>query len=161
MAITKEDFRRVMSLFTTGVTVITTRLGDEYVGMTANAVTSVALEPMLFLVCMDTSATTHQALDQSGVFVVNILAEGQEDLSRRFAAKRQPGDDQLSGVAYHLSGSGCPILDGCLAFLDCRVTAAYPGGDHTIFLGEVQEGGVYNEGQPLVFYRSRYSRLAR
>ncbi|MFQ5879984.1 MAG: flavin reductase family protein, partial [Dehalococcoidia bacterium] len=160
MAVSKDEFRRVMGLFATGVTVITSRLDGEHFGMTANAVTSVSLEPMLFLVCVDHSATTHEAIAGSGVFAVNILSEEQEELSRRFATKRQLSENQMEGVAYHLSGGGCPILDGCLAFLDCRVADTCAGGDHTIFLGEVEEAGVYAEGRPLLFYRSRYAKLA-
>src|SRR3972149_5246138 len=83
--LTQQHFRRVMGQFATGVTVVTTRLGDEVHGLTANAICSVSLEPLLVLVCVDHAADTHPLLEKSGVFAVNILSHGQQDLSRLFA----------------------------------------------------------------------------
>ena len=159
MAAIKEEFRQAMGFFATGVTIVTSRIGEQFFAMTANAVASVSLEPLLLLVCVDKTALTYEALDKSGIFSVSILNEMQESLSRRFAIKPQPDENLLEGVGFRLGNLGCPIIDGCLAYLDCRVTAAYPGGDHTIFLGEVEEIGVQGTGRPLIFYRGGYTSL--
>ena len=154
------EFRRVMGRFATGVTIVTTRLGDELHGMTVNSVTSVSLEPPLVLVCVDRNADTHDILARSGVFAVNVLHREQLSLSEHFARKETEGAHRLDGFEYRSGATGSPILEGCLAYLDCRVTAQYPGGDHTIFLGEVVEAGHLREGEPLIFYQGRYSGLS-
>lgn len=160
MAASAEQFRQVMGQFATGVTVVTTRLGDELHGMTANAVTSLSLEPLLVLVCVDKAADTHDILSESGVFAVNILSHEQAELSTRFADKDSDAAHRLSEVPHRFAATGSPILEGCLAYLDCRVVAQYPGGDHTIFIGQVEDAAVAGEGSPLIFHRGRYSRLA-
>lgn len=159
MTISKDEFRQVMSLFATGVTVITSRVDDGMYGMTANAVTSVSLEPMLLLVCMDHNSVTYEVLKRAGVFGVNILSNAQEAISRRFAVKRQPGENQFEGLSYSLSQKGCPILEGSLGFIECKVATTHPAGDHTLFLGEVIGAEAMEEGLPLLFYRSRYAKL--
>lgn len=156
MAALKDEFRRAIGRFATGLTIVTTRLGDELHGMTANAVTSVSLEPLLLLVCVDKSADTHDILFQAGVFTVNILAREQEELSRKFATKREEGVPKLDGVSHRLGTNGCPILDGALAYLDCVTTHQYAGGDHTIFVGEVVDAKEISDGDPLVFYNGRF-----
>ncbi len=159
MAPSHQQFRRVMGRFATGVTVVTTRLGNEVHGMTANAVTSVSLEPPLVLVCVDKTADTHDILARAGVFALNILSRGQASVSEHFARKETEGAHRLDGFAHRPAMTGAPILDGCLAYLDCRVTAQHPGGDHTVFVGEVVEAGQLADGAPLIFYRGRYTQL--
>ncbi|MBI2912905.1 MAG: flavin reductase family protein [Chloroflexi bacterium] len=149
-----------MGRFATGVTVVTTRLGDELHGMTANAVTSVSLEPLLVLVCVDKTADTHDILAQSGVFALSILTLEQEALSNHFAKKETEGAHRLDGFPLQFGMTGCPILEGSVAYLDCRVVAQYPGGDHTIFVGEVVDAQEMEDGGPLVFYQGRYTQLA-
>lgn len=156
----KDEFRQVMGRFATGVTVVTTRLGEELHGMTANAVTSVSLDPLLILVCVDRAADTHGILDRSGIFAVNILSREQEHLSVHFARKETEGAHRLDDVPHRFGVTGAPIIEGCLAYLDCRVAQRYPGGDHTIFLGEVVDAKNVSDGEPLIFYRGRYARLA-
>ena len=155
--LTKERFRRVMGQFATGVTVVTTRLGDEVHGLTANAICSVSLEPLLVLVCVDHAADTHPLLEKSGVFAVNILSHDQEDLSRLFAGPTEEKMGRLEAMGYRTAVTGAPIIDGCLAYLDCRVVAAYPGGDHTIFIGRVEEAEIGEDSPPLLFFRGRYA----
>jgi len=155
--LTKEHFRRVMGQFATGVTVVTTRLGDEVHGLTANAVCSVSLEPLLVLVCVDHAADTHALLEESGVFAVNILSHDQEDLSRLFAGPTEEKAGRLEALGYRTAVTGAPIIDGCLAYLDCRVVAAYPGGDHTIFVGQVEEAEIGEDASPLLFFRGHYT----
>jgi len=154
---TKEHFRRVMGQFATGVTVVTTRLGDEVHGLTANAICSVSLEPLLVLVCVENSADTHPLLEQSGVFAVNILSREQEHLSRLFAGPTEEKAGRLEAMGYRTAVTGAPIIEGCLAYLDCRIVATYPGGDHTIFVGEVLEAEIGEDNPPLIFFRGRYT----
>ncbi|MGH9200070.1 MAG: flavin reductase family protein [Vicinamibacterales bacterium] len=139
---------------------MTTHLGDELHGMTANAVTSVSLDPLLILVCVDKTADTHDILSQAGVFTVNILGREQQELSKKFATKRDTGTQKLDGVPHKLGSNGCPILDGALAYLDCITSRQLDGGDHTIFLGQVVDARELNDDEPLLFYSGRFGRLA-
>lgn len=161
MSLDKNDFRRVMGYFATGVTVVTTALGDERHGMAANAICSVSLEPLLLLVCISRQSHTHPILAQSRVFAINILGEDQEELSRVFADSASPEAHRLSGVPHRIGATGAPILEDCIAYVECRVAATYPGGDHTIFLGHVQRMEIVREAPPLLFYRGAYKGLVR
>jgi len=145
-----------MGHFATGVTVLTTALGEELHGMTANAVCSVSLDPLLVLVCVNKQARTHPVLTKSGVFGVNVLGEGQEQVSRLFADDSADSEHNLTGLAYRRGVTGAPILEDCLAYVDCRVVATYPAGDHTIFVGAVEDVGVLRDGRPLIFFRGGY-----
>lgn len=159
MSVSKEEFRQVIGTFATGVTIVTTRSNGQFHGMTANAVCSVSLEPLLILVCVDRQNDTHKIISDGGVFALNILSADQEHLSRRFATKELQGAHSFDDLPYRLSTTGCPLLEGSLAFLDCRVVAAYPGGDHTIFIGEVQEVSSLKDENPLIFYKGKYATL--
>ena len=150
------DLRQALSQFATGVTVITSfRKSGELHGLTANAFTSVSLEPPLLLICVDKKADSYPCFDEVGVFTVNILATDQEALSRRFAVS---GGNKFEGVAYHLGGNGAPILEGTLGHIECRVTARHEGGDHTIYVGAVQEAET-REHKPLLFFRGGYREI--
>ena len=152
----QDDFRRAMGRFATGVTLITTRLGDELHGMTANAVTSLSLDPMLVLVCVDKTADTHDILAKAGVFAVNILNEEQAEISNRFAKKEFDGAHGLDDLPLAFGVTGAPIIEGALAYLDCRTGTEHHGGDHTIFIGEVAEARELSDAKPLIFYRGKY-----
>lgn len=152
------DFRRVLGHFVTGVTIVTTQDSlDRPVGLTANAFASVSLEPPLVLVCVDRTSNTHDVIAASGAFAVNILADGQEDVSRRFAAEGSAA--RFESVAWRRAATGSPILEGAIAWVDCRLEAAHDGGDHTIYVGAVI-GADASAGVPLVFHRGGYGRLA-
>jgi flavin reductase (DIM6/NTAB) family NADH-FMN oxidoreductase RutF len=153
MPIEKNQLRQVMGHFATGVTIITTFNKDGQMhGLTANAFTSVSLEPPLLLISVDKKAESYPAFEESKVFTINILADEQESLSRKFAVS---GGNKFEGVAYRKGGNGAAILDGTLAHIECTLYATYEGGDHTLYLGEIQEAEV-REGKPLVFYRGGY-----
>ena len=156
--IDRFEFRRVMGHFASGVTVVTTRLPDgKPCGLTANAVCSVSIDPVLLLVCVERGADSHDCIRDAGFFAVNVLPdEGGESLSRRFATWEV--DDKFRGVAYREERTGAPVLEDALAWIDCRVAEALPGGDHTIFLGAVQAADA-REGTPLVYYRGGYGRF--
>ena len=157
MPIEKNELRRVMGHFPTGVTVITTfsKAGVLH-GLTANSFTSVSLVPPLVLVCVDNRAESKPCFEETKCFTVNFLAEEQEDLSRRFATS---GIKKFEGVSYRLGANQAPILNGVLAYMECKVVAAYDGGDHTIYLGEIEQAET-REAKPLVFYRGGYRSLS-
>jgi flavin reductase (DIM6/NTAB) family NADH-FMN oxidoreductase RutF len=159
MAIEPTEFRRVLAHWATGVTVIATVTPEgEPRGMTASAFASVSLSPPLVLACVEQSADTFAALSSAGIFSINFLRTGMDDVARRFA-----GDDTASkfrDVAWHTGVSGAPVLDDALAWVDCRVHAVHEGGDHRIFIGIVLDGGTA-DGEPLLYYRGRYGIFAQ
>lgn len=156
MAIDSAAQRRIMGRFATGVTVVTTRYQGELVGLTANAVASLSLEPPLVLVAIDRASQTHPKLVASGCYAVNILSADQQELSQRFA---QRGPKDFSDLELTTAVTGAPILAGVLGWVDCRVTQILPGGDHDIFVGQIEAGGC-RDGRPLLFFAGRYGRLA-
>lgn len=162
MAVDPFEFRTIMGHFATGVTVITTREGDRLHGMTANAVSSLSLDPVMLLICVEKTTHAHDIIQASGVFAVNILTERQEALSRLFAKKSEPEVNSLRGQAYSMgAATGSPIIADCLAYMECRVRQVLDGGDHSIMLGEVVGEGVMNDDlQPLLFFRGGYRSLA-
>ena len=159
MPVDPQEFRSIIGHFVTGVTVITTAADGRLQGMTAHAVTSLSLDPVMVLVCVDKATHTHGILEQSGVFAVNILAEHQEDVSRLFAKRAEPEIGTLRGQPYEIGETGAPILSDCLAYLECRVKDVLIGGDHSIFLGEVVNERIVNDVKPLVFFRGKYHAL--
>ena len=137
MTIEKDFFRQVMGQFATGVTVVTTRSHEGLAGLTVNSFTSVSLDPPLVLICVDLYSTALPYIRASGTFAVNILTSEQETLSRCFATTSEERYEHFCYASYHIAATGSPILDGALAFIDSRIIAEYPGGDHVIFLGQV------------------------
>jgi flavin reductase (DIM6/NTAB) family NADH-FMN oxidoreductase RutF len=157
MPVEAAEFRRILGHWTSGVAVVTAMTADgEPRGLTANAVASVSLDPPLVLACVERTADTHVAIVTAQAFAINILAQDDERSARRFA-----GDDiadKFTGLAWHASITGAPILDGALAWIDCRLHTTYDGGDHSIFIGQVVAGDAH-EGEPLAYYRGGYARL--
>ena len=160
MPVDPDLFRGTLSYWASGVTVITSRRGDEVRGMTASAFSSVSLNPPLVLVCVDRAANTLDFIEKSGVFAVNILAREQEDVSRACASRKVEESRRLEGIPYHEEPTGSPVLDHAIGFLDCRVEHSYDGGDHVIFVGRVEAAGA-REGEPLLYYRAAYRSLAQ
>jgi flavin reductase (DIM6/NTAB) family NADH-FMN oxidoreductase RutF len=156
MAVDQALFRQLAGSFATGVTVITTGAEGSFRGMTANAFSSLSLDPPLVLVCVDKSAETLAVLKAAGRFNVNILSSEQEQLSRNFARKESPEAHGLTGIDYRLGELGLPVLNGSLAYLECEVVEQYEGGDHIIFVGEVTHGELGASEQPLLYFRGRY-----
>src|SRR5262245_35441279 len=151
-----KELRRVMGLFATGVTVLTTRDDDgRPYGLTANAVTSLSLAPPLLLICIDKNAESHPHFLTSRCFVVNILGEDQEDLSGRFA---KSGGDKFGGIPFSTNQDGVPVLEDTLAHLECRIIETHEGGDHVIHIGEVRHAEVRG-GKPLLYFQGRYRHL--
>ena len=152
------QFRQLLGRFATGVTVVTSRLPDgEPIGMTANSLASVSLEPPLVLVAVEKRHDMHTAMEKGTHFVFNILSDDQEALSRAFAASEK---NRFRGVSYRENQSGIAILDGVVAHIECEKQATVPGGDHTIFIGLVV-GGDATDRRPLLYYRGGYAGLSR
>jgi flavin reductase (DIM6/NTAB) family NADH-FMN oxidoreductase RutF len=148
-----ELFREVFGRFATGVAVITSAAATGSGGMTANAVCSLSLDPLLALVCFENNARTLPIVREAGRFGVNVLAAHQEEVARVFASK-MPESEKLDGVA-HRFHAGVPIIDGALSWVACELRELIAGGDHTIAIGEVLSMGL-GEGDPLVWYAGQY-----
>lgn len=158
---TSREFRDAVGAFATGINVITTRSDEVLYGMTANAFSSVSLDPPLVLVCIGTSSEGSEAVSGSGTFAVNVLSADQEPLSRFFSSKDRPrGGDAFRGVDHHEAVTGSPLLDGAAAQMDCRVAATHEAGDHLVFIGEVVALEVQTDAKPLVFHGGGYAQLS-
>lgn len=154
------DFRTALGAFATGVTVITTHGDAEAYGMTANAFSSVSLDPPLVLVCVISGTTGAETIERNKVFAVNVLGAHQEAISRYFASRERPkGRSAFATVPHFTAVTGSPILERVAAYLDCRLDAAHESGDHVIFIGEVVAIGVDKEVPPLLFHHGGYSVL--
>jgi len=150
-------YRSIIGRFATGVCVVTVEGPEGPVGMTANAVCSVSLDPLLLLVCFDTGARTLKVVRDGRRFGVNVLADHQQPLAALFASKL-PETEKFAGVPHRLH-DGVPVLEGVLAWLGCDLTELVPAGDHVIGIGAVHvaEAG---DGEPLVWYRGGYGAFA-
>jgi flavin reductase (DIM6/NTAB) family NADH-FMN oxidoreductase RutF len=149
-------YRTAISYFATGVTVVTSRGTAGPSGLTANAICSLSLEPLLMLVCLESSSRTLAAVRDSGRLAVNVLSQSQQALASRFASKAPEGK-KFEGVGYR-ELDGIPILDGVVAWLIGSVQDLLPGGDHQIGVAAVESVGSPG-GDPLVYYRSGYHSL--
>jgi len=156
MPVSKDEFRSAMSRFASGVTVVTTRdEAGQPSGITVSSFASLSLEPPLVLICIDKRTHIHSLLVEGRHFAVNVLAEDQEILSRRFASRDV---DRFSGTGYTDGVTGVPILNDVLTAIECRVVQVCTGGDHTIFIGEV-EHALVSDGKPLAYFRGGYAQL--
>jgi len=159
MSIDSLTFRRVLGQFATGVTVVTTEVEGKPIGFTANSFCSVSLDPPLILISIGTQNATYQAIKTSQKFAVNILAADQLAVARCFATNSPEKYEQFCSSAYHSEVTGSPVLDDALAWIDCRLFAEYPGGDHMLLLGEVQALGS-RPGIPMVFANGKYGEMS-
>jgi flavin reductase (DIM6/NTAB) family NADH-FMN oxidoreductase RutF len=145
--------RQFAGRFATGVAIIASRDGaGHFKGLVVNSVTALSLEPPLYLVCLDKASNTLQAIAESGVFSINFLSADQIDVSKHFASKTP---DKFAAMQVCCGPGGAPLIEGALASCECRVTAVYPGGDHEIVVGAVDQVRI-GEGEPLLFYRGAY-----
>jgi flavin reductase (DIM6/NTAB) family NADH-FMN oxidoreductase RutF len=155
MPIDDAQFKLAMSHFATGVTVVTTELGGTLYGLTVTSFASLSLHPPLVLVCVEKSVKSHDAIATSRKFAVNVLAAQQSGLSDRFASR---GADKFTGVEWHDGTLGVPLIANALATIECRLHGQLPGGDHSIFVGEVVSVAS-RDGNPLVYFRSGYHQI--
>ena len=156
---TPDALRTAMGLFPTGVTVVTTGRGEATEGMTANAVISVSLDPLLLLVSVHKDARLNQRIKEEGYYAVNLLADDQEGLSRLFASPdRSSGLPAVNSLGGAYGRTGAPLAAGALAAVECELAAVYPGGDHDLFLGRVvavRMGGTRKD--PLIYHEGGYT----
>lgn len=155
-----QAFRMHMRRYPTGVTVITSHAGDVHHGMTANSVTTLSLEPPSYLICVKKDARLHPVIEAAQHFCVNLLAADQGAVSATFANIDLTDDERWETVSFRDSGIGARVIDGCTGYAECKVTASYDGGTHTIYIGEVMRLEAGEEKPPLVFYGGRYRELA-
>lgn len=156
-----ETFRSVMGSFATGVTVLTFP-GEEH-GMTANAFSSVSLDPPLLLVCIDHETTSYELLQNREVdsFCVNMLAASQHHLGEYFADMRDLDESPFDSEPTESAVSGAPIFTDSLAFADCEIWDSTVAGDHTIYIGEVKDAGILDdEADALTFFRGSWGSLS-
>lgn len=151
-----DEFKKAMRCFSSGVTVVTIRDGNTLHGITVSAFSSLSLEPPLVLVCVDKVASAHDAFARAGRFVVNILAESQEDVSNCFASR---AEDKFEKAKWHDGVLGVPVIDGAFGVVECVLHDSLPGGDHTIFLGRVVASSA-SDGKPLLYGQGGYRRQA-
>lgn len=156
MPIDDAEFKRAMSHFASGVTVVTTEHQGKPYGMTVASFASLSLRPPLVLVCIEKSVKSHDAIRDAGKFGVSILGAGQAEISNRFASK---SEEKFSGLTTRRGKLGIPFIEGCLCAIECRLHAHFDGGDHSIFVGEVADL-VIRVGEPLLYYQSGYHRIA-
>lgn len=161
MTIHSTTFKNTMSRFASGVTVITTHHQGELHGMTASSFCSVSLDPPLVLVCVARHLYSHQLIEKSGVFAVNLLAANQLDWGMRFAGMNPEIEDRFAGIEFKAAVTDSPVLPGTLGWVDCKLRHAYDGGDHTIFVGEVVAGETSQDDDPLLYYNRAWRQLAR
>jgi flavin reductase (DIM6/NTAB) family NADH-FMN oxidoreductase RutF len=153
-----DAFRSVLGRFASGVTVLTTRTGTTDVGMTVSAFCSLSLQPALVLACLDKNSDLHHLLPRGQRVVFNILSSSQEALSRRFS--EEEGSRRFDGVGLHRDPHGVAVLEDVLAWIEAVIVDQHDGGDHSIFIGEV-DGAASSDLRPLLYYRGGYAELER
>jgi flavin reductase (DIM6/NTAB) family NADH-FMN oxidoreductase RutF len=157
VGVDSDSFRRALAQFASGVTVVATRsAAGEPLGLTVSSFCSVSLHPPLVLVCIDHRSDANLGMRESGHFAVSVLAEGQEDVSRRFAAT---GRAKFEGFAFAEGRHGLPLVPGALAHVQCRVRSFHDEGDHALWVGEVIALATH-PGRPLVYHAGAYRKLA-
>jgi flavin reductase (DIM6/NTAB) family NADH-FMN oxidoreductase RutF len=155
MPIDDAHFKLALSHFASGVTIVTTEHEGRPFGMTVASFASLSLNPKLVLVCIETSVKTHEAIAAAGKFGVSILASDQTGISSKFASR---SDDKFTGVDVFRGALDLPMITGALTTIECKVQAQLPGGDHSIFVGEVIDIQT-REGDPLLYFRSGYREM--
>ena len=160
MTIDPQIFRETMAHWASGVTVVTTQVYDQRIGITGSSFASLSLNPPQILVCINKKLHAHAAIQTSGNFAVNILGIEHQAWGMRFAGMFPELTDRFEGIESYTAVTGSPILSGVLGWLDCEVREAFDGGDHTIFVGEVVATAARAEGAPILYYKRQWRQLA-
>jgi flavin reductase (DIM6/NTAB) family NADH-FMN oxidoreductase RutF len=161
MSISEHEFKHVMRRWVNGVAIVTSRVGEHIHGLTVSAFTGISLDPLLVMISIGHNRDSYRFVKNGGNFAVNILRSDQTQLSDLFAGRMPEVEDRFEDLAYRSEVSGAPILEDCLAWLDCRVTQEFSVGDHSIFIGEVLAADVVSEGMPLTYHDGDYIKLVR
>ncbi len=160
MAVDSEQLRSTMRLWASGVCLVTSHDHGQPHGMTVSSFASVSLSPPLVLVSLENTSRTHRLASHSRVFAISILHESQAELADRFAGPVPDDADRFEGIPFTTAETGSAIVDGCLAYLDCRLASSHPAGTHTLFVGEVLATGRRRDAPPLLYFQRGYHRLA-
>ncbi|XVU21187.1 flavin reductase [Actinoplanes sp. CA-054009] len=160
MPVDSDTFRTVLGQWPSGVCVVTTTGPRGAHGMTASSFSSVSLDPPLVSVCLGNHLPSRGLLDAAGKFALSFLGKDQAHIGRRFAGQQPEITDRFAGLDWQVTDSGIPVLADAIAWLDCRVAHAYPGGDHTIFVGEVTDAATPRVTAPLLFHSRTWGQVA-
>ena len=158
MPISSDQFKYIMRQWASGVSIATMQAEERRHGLTISGFLSISPEPPLVLISVGRELTSDALLHASGAYAINFLRDDQSDLSDRFAG-RLGEVDRFAGLTTHTAATGAPILDDCLAWLDCRVVATHIVGDHTLFVGEVVAAGVNDPAKPLIYWNADYRKM--
>ena len=156
MTVGPTELRSVLRLWASGITVVTAGRGEMLHGMTVSSFSSVSLDPPLISVNIEQRTRTYVLMTEAGAFAVNILASGQQDLARHFGGGVPDSESRLEGVPYRLGKNGSPLLEGCLASVECRVHATLPAGTHTVFVGKVTSWDTAHGKLPLMYWQRNF-----
>jgi 3-hydroxy-9,10-secoandrosta-1,3,5(10)-triene-9,17-dione monooxygenase reductase component len=156
MPVTADQFKQALGRFASGVTVVTTADNNKLGGLTVSAFSSLSLDPPYILICIDKRSSANALIQSSRAFAVNILAKDQADLSNHFASRQE---DKFAGVAYRMGHLQVPVLEDTLATLECSLVQVVDGGDHHIYIGQVEHSSVDETKEPLLYYRGQYRSL--
>jgi flavin reductase (DIM6/NTAB) family NADH-FMN oxidoreductase RutF len=156
-ALNENEFKEVMSRFATGVAIVTTQAEGSPHGSTVQAFCSVSLNPQLVLVCLSSNGRTVKKIESSGRFAVNFLGLSQKELAEIFANPSLSPEQRFKFVRYDLGVTGCPIIRGSIAVVECALKSVYTEGDHKLLIGEVVSGGTLSDEQPLLYYKHSYT----
>lgn len=158
MSVAVDDFKGALAHFCTGVVIITGHDGVTPAGFTCQSFTAVSLNPPLILICPSRTSVSWPVIRAGGHFGVNILSSAQQTIAQRFAVS---GGNKFAGISWRPGVDGCPRIDRCVAYVECRISSELPAGDHTIVLGLVLQFQLGDRAAPLLFYRSAYTKLGQ
>jgi flavin reductase (DIM6/NTAB) family NADH-FMN oxidoreductase RutF len=152
--------RSMMGRFATGVTIVAARRGPLLAGMTANAIATISMDPPLMMASINARSETHQAIIESHSFAVSVLSTEQRAIAECFAQPTTAAKlRRFCDAPWHEAETGSPVLDGSIAYFDCRLIERHAGGDHTLFIGEIVAAGFEEDSDPLIYFASGYRRL--
>ena len=154
MVASNDLFKELMRRFAAGVTLVTFNENKKFGGLTVSSFCSLSMDPPLVLICIDRKIASHESLEKTDAFGVNICNSEQGKLAWDFANSNIDKNELIKSLPHTLTKLGTPLLDGCLATMECKITQKYDGGDHTIFIGQVEEGKFDENAEPLVYYGS-------
>ena len=154
MAASNDLFKELMRRFAAGVTLVTFNENKKFGGLTVSSFCSLSMDPPLVLICIDRKIASHESLEKTDVFGVNICNSEQGKLAWDFASSKIDKNELIKSLPHTLTKLGTPLLEGCLATMECKITQKHDGGDHTIFVGQVEEGKFDENAEPLVYYGS-------
>lgn len=160
MTIDSQLFKATLSQWASGVTIVTSVLDGQHVGITASSFSSVSMDPPRILICVAKRLYTHQVIIDSGIFGVSILAADQEAVGSRFAGRIAEGEDRFAGVDFFTAETGTRLIKHGVGWLDCRLSVAHDGGDHSIFVGDVVAAHGAEHGDPILYYNRHWRHLA-